>query len=130
MGLPGETFETLWKTIKISVKQKLDTTNFFIAQPLPGSELFKIWIERRGVKIDEINWDDLNFFTNMKGKVFSSISNEILKKFQIRAYIEFYLLRPWHLISYGRYLKLNQIKIWVKRVMNLLFSGTISNKSI
>ncbi|MHA1818931.1 MAG: B12-binding domain-containing radical SAM protein [Promethearchaeota archaeon] len=130
MGLPGENYETLQKTINLALKLKLDTTNFFIAQPLPGSEIFNIWIKKRHIDISKINWDDINFFTNMKGKVFSEIPNEILKKYQILAYIKFYLLRPWHLLSYGLYLKIAQIPTWVRRVFYLLRNGTISNRSL
>ena len=44
-GLPGETKETIEKTIKLSLKLPLDMANFAIASPYPGTRFYSMAME-------------------------------------------------------------------------------------
>jgi radical SAM superfamily enzyme YgiQ (UPF0313 family) len=46
-GLPGETWETVKKTIAFAIHLDPDTTQFSIATPFPGTEYFN-WAEKNG----------------------------------------------------------------------------------
>ena len=47
LGLPGETAETLQKTIDFAKKMDPEVANFCIAMPFPGTELYEI-VKKKG----------------------------------------------------------------------------------
>lgn len=63
LGLPGETKETLNKTIKFSRGLDLDFVMFYIATPLPGSEIYEGY---KG-KIEE-NWKNFEYSSQVLNK--------------------------------------------------------------
>ena len=46
-GLPGETWETVWKTINFALELDPDSIQFSICTPFPGTEYFE-WAEKNG----------------------------------------------------------------------------------
>ena len=59
IGLPGETEESVWKSIKLAKELNLFSTTFPIAVPLPGTELRDMALNNKeGLKILTNNWDD------------------------------------------------------------------------
>jgi anaerobic magnesium-protoporphyrin IX monomethyl ester cyclase len=103
IGLPGETKETINKTIKFAKELSPDTAQFFPLMPYPGTEAYK-WAKESGYLTVEKyeNWlkDDGQHNTVIS---LPNLSSENLVKACDRARKEFYL-RPTY-ISY----KLKQI---------------------
>ncbi|MCK4491192.1 MAG: radical SAM protein [Candidatus Altiarchaeales archaeon] len=83
-GLPGETENSLEKTLLFSKKLPLNFAEFYIAVPFPGSELF----EDLGLESHrDVDWSQFEYSHNSSGKGFD------LENIRRRAYREFYL-RP------------------------------------
>lgn len=59
IGLPGETEESAWKSIKLAKELNIFSTTFPIAVPLPGTELREMALKNQdGLRILTNNWDD------------------------------------------------------------------------
>lgn len=55
LGYPGETKETIQKTIDYAKKLELDWANFFIASPIPGTRMYKECIDKGYMKEDDFD---------------------------------------------------------------------------
>lgn len=86
-GLPGETAETIKKTINFAKKTKLSRAQFLILDIVPGSEL---WYTLKG-KFDP-NWDKDSF--REPEWIPEGLTKEQLMKAQVRAFRSFYLRFP------------------------------------
>ncbi len=97
LGSPGESLESITKTIQFTKKLKLDFAQFAITTPYPGTELYDLYL---GGRRDDVPWE--NFVYSGAGSsvtpVFESngISRAELQHWVRRAYKEFYL-RPSYL---------------------------------
>lgn len=87
LGLPGETVGSAIKTINYARKIGLNFASFFIAQPLPGSELFNQWIQEK--EISQIKWDNIQFDTGVYSLDYMDIN--VLKKLRNRGYLTFFI---------------------------------------
>ena len=94
IGSPGESPETIKRTIQFAKKLKLDFAQFSVTTPFPGTELYELYSEgERG----NVSWED--FVYEGAGKkvapVFetNALSRTDLQYWVGRAYREFYL-RP------------------------------------
>ncbi|MHA1325411.1 MAG: B12-binding domain-containing radical SAM protein [Candidatus Helarchaeota archaeon] len=105
LGLPGENYETARRTIQFAKNLPLDSASFFIASPLPGSQLFNEWIQENNIKV--IKYERFYFYGVKDRLLFMDGS----KKLQLPkdAYREFYF-RPIQIV---RALKL--IILYLKR---------------
>jgi anaerobic magnesium-protoporphyrin IX monomethyl ester cyclase len=94
IGSPGETQETIQKTIDFAKKLKVDFAQFSVTTPFPGTELYEIYMQNRK---EPVSWDSFVYAgtDNPTTPVFESdkITREALKKWVARAYRTFYL-RP------------------------------------
>lgn len=94
LGSPGESPETISKTIEFAKKLKLDFAQFSITTPLPGSELYDLY--RKDNK-GHIPWEDFVYWKAgaQTSPVFESdsLSRTELQHWVRKAYKEFYL-RP------------------------------------
>lgn len=91
IGLPGETKETVEKTIKFVKELKPDLMQFSIACPIPGTEFYE-WVKKSGYLIA----NDPEDFLDRKGFQKSVISypeltNEDMEQFADKALREYYL---------------------------------------
>lgn len=93
IGLPGDTPETMQKTIDFAIKMNPNIANFAIAIPFPGTELYRM-VEKDGKFL--VNMDDgidAGFYAN---EVFYELEgmdrNQVLKYYK-KAMKKFYL-RP------------------------------------
>ncbi len=113
VGSPGETIESIQKTIAFAKKLRLDYAQFSITTPFPGTEFYRLYSEHNK---KPISWDSFVYdgVIDDKMPVFESpsLSRYDLQDWRRRAYKEFYL-RPsyiWQqlrkLTSFGD-LKLN-----------------------
>lgn len=57
-GLPGDTVETIEKTIDLACTLPVDTVQFSISTPFPGTEMYRLYKEK-GWLVSE-DWDDYN----------------------------------------------------------------------
>jgi radical SAM superfamily enzyme YgiQ (UPF0313 family) len=88
IGHPGETRETIQKTIDFSKSIGLDFFQISYAAPLPGTELYGMardWGEF------DADWDEINIWNPVF--IPRGLTREILEKESLRAFREFYL-RP------------------------------------
>ncbi len=97
LGSPGETPETVRRTIDFAKKLKLNFAQFAVTIPFPGTELYDIYL-RNGHK--DISWEDLSY-ARLEGGVTPVFESDRLSKADLqhwmkRAYREFYL-RPGYI---------------------------------
>ncbi len=108
IGSPGESPETIGKTIEFAKKLKLDFAQFAVTTPFPGTELYNLYLKNKG---SVIPWE--NFVYEGTGNeitpVFESaeLSRADLQYWLRRAHKEFYL-RPSYL--WQRIRKVNSIR--------------------
>jgi len=86
IGLPGETKESIERTVKFTIDLKLDFVQYYCAVPFPGSQLYKQalkegWINTSDWRKYEQNFSILNF---------PKISAEETMKLRKKAYKTFY----------------------------------------
>jgi len=97
IGSPGESPETIGKTIEFAKKLKLDFAQFAITTPFPGTELYNLYLKDKG---STIPWENFVYggTGNKVTPVFESdeLSRADLQYWTGRAYKEFYL-RPSYL---------------------------------
>jgi radical SAM superfamily enzyme YgiQ (UPF0313 family) len=107
IGSPGDTNETVRKTVDFSKELDADFAQFSICTPFPGSELFDN-LSKKGINIDD--WNKASYVTSKaKSKpiiLTDKMSEEEVKKWYSKAYKEFYL-RPSYIIR--RLLKMRSI---------------------
>jgi len=86
LGLPGETRETIRRTVAYAIDVDPDWAQFYCATPLPGTEL-RAQAEREGM-IAGHNWSDLEF--QRPSMATAALSAEDLERARRRAYLAFY----------------------------------------
>lgn len=107
-GLPGETEETIKKTIKFAKSLHLDRAQFLILDLLPGSAL---WEEYKDVFSVDYSKDSYHEPTWVP----DTINPELLKKWQPRAFRSFFF-RPRPLFSLIKFFRLSQFKFILSRL--------------
>jgi len=86
LGLPGETEETIIKTLKLIKGLALDLVDIALLVDLPGSNLFN---EKYSLEdYEKIKWDEFNYFT---AQPTDNLPRQTLKRFQKLGLREFYL---------------------------------------
>lgn len=98
LGLPGETRESMEKTIEFAIEMDPTIANFCIALPFPGAEMYDI-VEKEGNFLQEVDIDCFSGF--YKGKAFFEIGptkKEDVEEMYKKAYSAFYL-RPHKLFE-------------------------------
>jgi len=86
LGLPGETRETIDRTIAYAIDVDPDWAQFYCATPLPGTAL-REEAEREGVLL-EGGWSSLEF--QRPSMVTDALSPQELERARRRAYLAFY----------------------------------------
>jgi magnesium-protoporphyrin IX monomethyl ester (oxidative) cyclase len=59
-GFPGETKAQMRETFNFANKMKTDTAYFFVANPLPGTQMYEL-AKSRGMLRDDFNFENLTF---------------------------------------------------------------------
>jgi len=60
IGFPGETREQMQETFRFAREMKTDLANFFIANPLPGTEMYEL-AKSRGMLRQDFNFENLTY---------------------------------------------------------------------
>jgi len=105
VGCPGETPQTIRKSIDFAKHLKLDYAQFAITTPFPGTELYRRYLEGKGNKIP---WENF-IYEGTGGKVTPVFENEALSRKDLqywskKAYRDFYL-RPSYIWQRIRQIK-------------------------
>lgn len=98
LASPGESPETIDKTIKLAKKLELDFAQFSVTTPFPGTRLYELYLDSK--KDDNIPWESF-VYAGTDRQVTPVFENSQLSRSDInywvkRAYREFYL-RPSYL---------------------------------
>ncbi|OGS35407.1 MAG: hypothetical protein A2474_04130 [Elusimicrobia bacterium RIFOXYC2_FULL_34_12] len=112
-GNPGETIETMQKTIDYAIKLKPDVVIFNITTPYPGTEMFK-WAKEKGILITE-NWNEYDLSKPIMD--LPTVKPEDVIKYYNKAYKDFYI-RPGYLLN--RVLKIRNLSDVIDGVSALL----------
>ena len=122
IGLPGETKDTVKKTINFAIELDPDFAKFLILKPFPGSEVYNDFNSHGYIK--NFNYDDYGVYTAPVHDLPGLSAKEMLA-WQKKAYIRFYL-RPRKIIKHLLKIKsLTQLKsnvLMVKFLLNRIFS--------
>lgn len=116
LGSPGETKESIEKTIRFALDLNPDMVIFNITTPLPGTEMF-FWAKEKGY-LKSIGWDDYDLSHHIMD--LPTIDSKTIMSYYKEAYKKFYL-RPTYLLQ--RLLKIrsfSELKINIKTFSSLL----------
>ncbi|MDD5585078.1 MAG: radical SAM protein, partial [Candidatus Omnitrophica bacterium] len=113
LGLPGDTPESMQRTIDFAIKMAPDIANFMIALPLPGTELYEEIKTNGRFLIPIENGVEKGFYAH---KVFYELgsmrAHEVLRYYR-KAYQKFYSRISWFLLSIKNIRSLNEL-MWFK----------------
>ena len=98
LGFPGETLDTIRKTIELAKKLKPDYVVFSIATPYPGTRFFKECLDKGILKIRD--WSKYTLLTPIIET--TSLKIDEVRKMLIRAYEEFYFRPIWWVKTIAR----------------------------
>lgn len=93
-GSPGETEETMQKTLNFALKLEPDYALFNITTPLPGTEMFR-WAKQRKLLRTE-DWKDYDFSKHVMN--LPTVSSEKVLEYYRKAHRQFYM-RPKYIIK-------------------------------
>lgn len=126
IGFPTETKEEIQNTINFALSLPVTRANFTKVTPLPGTELFDLWVEKYS-KTNSIDWKTFNYYQFDAN--WSECSFEEISKLQTRAVFRFYS-RPDRLFKVLTQLKLPQYPRAIKRLIKILLNTKFYNSTI
>ncbi len=86
-GLPGETTRTMRETIDFAKEIGLDSAQFNLCVPFPGTEIFDLYKSKGYIKVDDLRKYDVDHaLVELEG-----LPAETLASWRRRAFLEFYL---------------------------------------
>ena len=118
-GYPGETKETIARTLNFIKKSDIDFAQFSIATPYPGTQFYKECKEKN--LLTSNNWDDYDGTSNTVVKL-NSIEPDYLKDTLNRAYREFYFRRSYILKKLASIKSLDEIGCNLRSAFHLVKS--------
>ncbi len=92
-GMPGETEETMEKTIRLSIELDPDLAHFMMASPFPGTEMWETLKKHGDVFSDDMDWSQLAIQDNKAHFAFGDLDTETVERKWHEAHRRFYL-RP------------------------------------
>lgn len=99
IGLPGDTEETIDRTIDFALELNLDEAWFTALSPYPGTPFYE-HAEEYGLQLNSIDWSDFDF--SAISCVASGLTEEVIRAKRAEAYKRFYqqrkreTLAPWN----------------------------------
>ncbi len=123
LGLPGETIKTIHDTLKLSMNIEIDRISYFIASPIPGSELFEDWLTSQKLTMKDLtgfNWKSILFIgggqyslCNLKYKELVNFQRYAYRKFLIKHFKDFLLISI-------KFFKVRQLKYRLSQIFFFL----------
>lgn len=108
LGMLGETKDTIRQTIALAKELALDSNDFNIVAPFPGTELYDASLKRGLIEKDMAQHQDHSFHVNLNLTQDCSdddlvrYSNEVFKEFTLKRFGKYYFLNPIFLRKMGR----------------------------
>ena len=126
IGFPTETKEEIKNTINFAASLPIDRAHFTKVTPLPGTELFDLWVEEyaKGGVIDWKTFDYYQFDADWSECSFDEIS-----RLQTIGFIKFYS-KPKRLFKFLAQLEVSQYLTLTKRLMKILLPPKFYNSVI
>ncbi len=109
-GLPGETEQSIQRTIDFATKSRLDKAQFLLLDVMPGTE---IW-EKIEPKPDLTSYQSYHDVTWCP----EGVSPKVLKAAQARAFRTFFLSRPQRILKMLSLIKPNQWRYVMRRLLD------------
>jgi len=92
-GMPGETEESMEKTIRLAMELDPDLAHFMMAAPFPGTEMWETLKKHGDVFSDTMDWSQLAIQDNAAHFAFGDLDKETVERKWHEAHRRFYL-RP------------------------------------
>jgi radical SAM superfamily enzyme YgiQ (UPF0313 family) len=92
-GMPGETEESMEKTIRLALDLDPDLAHFMMAAPFPGTEMWETLKTHGNVFSDSMDWSQLAIQDNKAHFAFGDLDKETVERKWHEAHRRFYL-RP------------------------------------
>jgi len=92
-GMPGETEESMEKTIKLAMELDPDLAHFMMAAPFPGTAMWEQLVEHGHIFENALEWDQLAIQENKAHFAFGNLDKETVERKWHEAHRRFYL-RP------------------------------------
>ncbi len=92
-GMPGETEESMEKTIRLALELDPDLAHFMMAAPFPGTEMWDTLKKHGDVFSDTMDWSQLAIQDNKAHFAFGDLDKETVERKWHEAHRRFYL-RP------------------------------------
>ena len=124
IGFPTETKKEIMNTINFACSLDLERANFHKAVPLPGTELYDLWIEKYS-KNQNIDWKI--FCMDQFNADWAEVSPKQLERLHKLAFFKFYFTK-FRVVKFIFALNANQIFKFVKRVMSVLLTSKWYNR--
>ena len=124
IGLPTETKEEIMNTINFSCSLDLERASFHKAVPLPGTEMYDLWLKNYS-KDKKIDWK--TFRVDQFNANWAAVTPKELERLQRLAFFKFYFTK-WRFFKFIFTLKRNQIYAFYKRVMLILLPAEWYNR--
>jgi len=90
-GCPGETKESMQKTLDFAVELNPDLVIFNICTPLPGTEMFR-WAKDKGY-LKTTDYRDYDFSRHIMN--LPTVSSELVEKFYKKSHRKFYMRKGY-----------------------------------
>ncbi len=96
-GMPGETEESMEKTIQLALRLDPDLAHFMMAAPFPGTEMWETLKKHSDVFSDTMDWSQLAIQDNTAHFAFGDMDKETVERKWHEAHRRFYL-RPKRIV--------------------------------
>ena len=96
-GMPGETEESMEKTIRLSMELDPDLAHFMMAAPFPGTEMWETLKKHGDVFADTMDWSRLAIQDDKAHFAFGELDKETVERKWHEAHRRFYL-RPRRIV--------------------------------
>ena len=98
LGYVGETEQTIRETIRFAKKLNTKVAAFFIASPLPGTQLYKEALEKGYLRPDA-TWQDYSPLSNAESVLeLPNLSTAMIRRWHRKALRDYYF-QPRYIIS-------------------------------
>ncbi len=92
-GMPGETEESMEKTVRLALELDPDLAHFILAAPFPGTEMWEILEKHGQVSLRTIDWSQIAIQDDKAHFAFGDLDQETVERKWHEAHRRFYL-RP------------------------------------
>jgi len=124
IGFPTETKEEIMNTINFACSLDLERASFHKAMPLPGTELYDLWLAKYS-KNQNIDWK--TFCVDQFNADWAEVSPKELERLHKLAFFKFYFTK-FRVLKFLFNLNANQILKFIKRVMAVLLTSKWYNR--